>query len=329
MSSHSHPPRHDVLCIGNAIVDTLAQVPAQLITTLNAEAGTMKLVDGPAMQELLSKVTVEAECSGGSVANSAVVAARLGAKAAFIGKVARDEGGHVFTHDLKAQHVDFVGRAARHDHGEGTGRCMVMVTPDGQRTMFTYLGISVRFDENDIPPETVADSGIVYLEGYLFDDPQAQKAFHRAAELAHEHGRQVALTLSDSFCIERHRKAFQDFIRTGVDVLFANDDEIKALYQVADLDDALARLAKDVAIGAVTRGQQGAVVVEGSQRFDVPTTPVKAVDTTGAGDAFAGGFLAAFVQGKALEACADLGNRAAGCIITHMGARPGADFIKA
>lgn len=322
----STTPKYDLLCVGNAIVDVLATVSAELLQELGAAPGSMTLIDAPTMAQIEQRIHVEQVAGGGSAANSAVVAARMGAKTAYLGKVAADKAGEDFTADMARQGIAFPSVPLAGDGTIPTARCIVLITPDGQRTMFTYLGACVEFTPQDVVADVVADSAITYLEGYLFDRPQAQEAFYQAAKLAHEAGRKVSLTLSDSFCIQRHQAAFRSFVAESVDILFANEAEILALYETEDFDAALKALSGDVALGVVTRGEKGAVVQAGGTRHDVPTEPVKVVDTTGAGDAFAAGFLAGYSRKHSLVDCAALGNRVAGHVITRLGGRPDEGF---
>lgn len=320
----STAPEYDLLFVGNAIVDVLATVSAELLAELGAAPGSMTLIDAPKMAQIERRIRVEQVAGGGSAANSAVVAARMGARTAYLGKVAADRAGEDFTADMKKQGIAYPSVPLEGD--VPTARCIVLITPDGQRTMFTYLGACVEFVPEDVVENVVAGAAITYLEGYLFDRPQAQEAFYRAARLAHEAGRQVSLTLSDSFCIQRHQKAFRSFVAESVDILFANEGEILALYETENLDEALKALSADVALGVVTRGEKGAVVQAGETRHEVPTEPVKVVDTTGAGDAFAAGFLAGYGRKRSLVDCATLGNRAAGHVIARLGGRPDEGF---
>lgn len=326
-SSATPLPSYDLLGIGNAIVDMLAPVTPALLAEFGVQPGNMTLIDEATMRQLQTRVKVERVAGGGSAANTAVVAAHMGARTAFLGTVADDEAGREFAADLAAQKVAFPVPSVLRTADAPTARCLILVTPDGQRTMFTYLGACVDFTPADVVPEMVRDAHVTYLEGYLFDLPQAQAAFKRAAELAHANGRQAALTLSDMFCIQRHRAAFQALVKESIDLLFANEEELTALYETDDFEKALALAARDVEVAAVTRGPDGAVAVRGEERHDVPTQTVKAVDTTGAGDAFAAGFLAGWARGKPLPDCADLGNKAAGAVILQLGARPGPDFL--
>ncbi|MBR0558535.1 adenosine kinase [Neokomagataea anthophila] len=315
---------YDILCIGNAIVDILASVSHETVTALGAVPGSMTLIDAATAHDIEARIQVEQVSGGGSGANTATVAARMGAKVAYLGKVAADKAGEDFARDMSAQGLYFP--SAPLVDSTPTARCIVLVTPDGQRTMFTYLGACTEFTTEDVAAQTVENSAITYLEGYLFDKPQAQAALIRAAELAQKAGKRVALTLSDTFCVERHRDAFRTLISKHVDVLFANEAELQALYQVTDTDAALVAVGHDVSLAAVTRGAEGSVVVANGERHDVVTQPVNVVDTTGAGDAFAAGFLAGLAKGHDLTVCAQLGNKAAGAIITRLGARPAEDF---
>ncbi|MCQ9154674.1 adenosine kinase [Acidomonas methanolica] len=319
------PPSLDLLCIGNAIVDVLGEVTHEALAVLGSPPGGMTLVDATRAEAIEATFSPAAIMGGGSAANTAVVARRLGARVAYLGKVADDEAGRHYARDLLAQEVVYPSRPVA-GAATPTARCIVLVTPDGQRTMHTYLGICTDFGREDVDEATVRAAAVTYMEGYLFDKPGAQAAFIHAAETAHAAGRKVALTLSDSFCVERHRAAFRHLVAGHIDILFANEAEILALYGTADLEAALALAAVDVELAVVTRGALGAVVLSGATRHDVPASPVRVVDTTGAGDAFAAGFLAAFGREEGLTACAALGNRAAGAIIARIGARPGPDF---
>ncbi|MDF7673570.1 adenosine kinase [Acetobacteraceae bacterium ESL0709] len=328
MSQSTNPSSFDLLCIGNAIVDMTASVTPEILQEFDVVPGSMVLIDAETVQRLTQHVPIAQVCGGGSAANTVVVAAKMGLKAAFLGKVAADESGEDFAEDLKEQHIYFPSvplGAAAGDPEIPTACCIVLVTPDGQRTMFTYLGACVEFAPDDVLGDVIADSAVTYLEGYLFDRAKAQSAFYESARLAHLAGRKVALTLSDSFCVDRHRADFRKFVQESVDILFANENEILSLYETEDLDSALAQAASETGIVAVTRGDKGAVIMA-DQRYDVPTDSVNVVDTTGAGDAFAAGFLAGYTRGQDYKACARLGNQAAGIIITRLGARPTDDF---
>lgn len=328
MDQTSNSPSFELLCIGNAIVDMTSSVTPEILQEFDAVPGSMVLIDAETVQRLTQHVPITQVCGGGSAANSAVVAAKMGIRTAFLGKVADDESGEDFAEDLKEQHIHFPSQplgAAAGDPEIPTACCIVLVTPDGQRTMFTYLGACVEFAPEDVLEEVVSDAAVTYMEGYLFDRSKAKSAFYEAARIAHAAGRKIALSLSDSFCVDRHRKDFRKFIQESVDILFGNEDEILSLFETQDLDAALKQAAGETGIVAVTRGGAGAVVMA-DRRYDVPTTPVDVVDTTGAGDAFAAGFLAGYTRGRTYDECAHLGNEAAGIIITRLGARPTDDF---
>jgi fructokinase len=248
------------------------------------------------------------------------VAASLGARVAYLGKVADDQLGKVFRHDIQAAGVFFpsaplVGAAP-------TARCLILVTPDAERTMTVYLGACVAFAEADVDETVVAASAVTYLEGYLFDPPSAQAAFRAAAAASRAAGRQVALSLSDPFCVDRHRTAFRELVRGDIDILFANEAEICSLYQTEDFDGAVAQLREEVALAALTRSAAGSVIIRGTERIAVAAAPAIVVDTTGAGDAYAAGFLAGYTAGRALEECGRMASRAAAEVIGHYGARP-------
>jgi fructokinase len=259
------------------------------------------------------------ERSGGSAANNCAAAASLGARVAYLGRVADDQLGEVFRHDAAAAGVHFP--TAPLIGGAPTARSLILVTPDGQRTMNTYLGACVAFGEAQVDGPVVADAKVLYLEGYLFDEPAAQAAFRRAAGIAHAAGRQVALTLSDSFCVDRHRAAFRDLVRGHIDILFGNEAEICGLYEVSTLAEAIERTRADVALAALTMSERGSLVLRGAESIAVAAAPTRLFDTTGAGDAYAAGFLAALTAGRSLGACGRLGSLAAAEVIGHYGAR--------
>jgi fructokinase len=285
--------------------------------------GTMALIDAERAEALYADMPAGVESSGGSVANSCAVAAALGARVAYLGKVANDQLGEVFKHDITAAGVHFPSAPAT--GGAPTARCLILVTPDGQRTMNTFLGASVSFGEADMDAALIGQAKVTYLEGYLFDPPAAQAAFRAAAAAARAAGRQVALSLSDPFCVARHRADFRDLL-PQIDILFANEAELCSLYEANDLADALDAVAGEVHLAAITRSELGSVVLRGAERVAVPAVPADLVDSTGAGDAYAAGFLAAYTAGRGLEACARLGSMAAAEVISHYGARPMADL---
>ena len=311
----------DVLAVGSAIVDVLATARDEELAARGLVKGTMALIDAERADSLYEAMGPAIEVSGGSAANTAAGVASFGGAAAFIGKVRDDQLGQVFTHDIRALGVEFPTAPAT--AGPATARCLVMVTPDAQRTMSTYLGAATALGPDDIDPGVVARARYSYLEGYLWDPPKAIDALRRAVALAHDAGRTVAMSLSDPFCVDRHRKAFLDFIAADVDVLFANEVEIISLFEAGSLDEALELLPGHCDVAAVTRGALGSVVVGPDSVIEAPAEPVEhVVDTTGAGDLYAAGFLYGLVSGADLAECARLGGVAAAEVISHLGARP-------
>lgn len=319
-------PRFDILGIGNAIVDVTAPVPEAFLSKHDMHKGAMALIDTPTAERLYADMPPATESSGGSAANTCAVAALLGAKVAYLGRVADDTLGAVFRHDITSIGVHFPTPPA--DPITPTARCLIMVTPDGQRTMNTFLGACVAFGPDDVNPALVADAAVTYLEGYLFDPPAAQEAFRKAAAAAHAAGRQVALTLSDAFCVHRHRAAFRDLVAHHVDILFANEAEITALYETNTLAEAAAHARHDVALAAITMSEAGSTIIRGAETLLIPAEPTQLVDTTGAGDAYAAGFLAAYTHHLPLKACGHLGSIAAAEVISHYGARPQRDLSR-
>ena len=316
----------DVAGIGNAIVDVLAHADDQQLAALGLDKGVMTLIDAARADEIYGRMAAGIECSGGSVANSIAGIAALGGKTAYIGKVKDDQLGQVFRHDLRAQGVHFDTTAAV--DGTPTARCLVLVTPDAQRTMQTYLGACVELGPDDIDPAVIAAAKVTYLEGYLWDPPLAKEAFRKAAAIAHDAGRKVALSLSDPFCVGRHRDEFQQLLADHVDILFANEAEITSLYQ-SDFATALRQVAEHCDVAALTRSEKGSVVVSGDTIVSVSAFPVSSVvDTTGAGDLYAAGFLYGLTQGRDLGDCARLGGVCAAEIISHVGARPEANLAE-
>ena len=310
-----------VVGIGNAIVDVLSHTEDAELTRLGLTKGSMRLIDAHEANALYGRIGPAVECSGGSAANTIAGVASLGGSAAYIGKVQADQLGDVFRHDLRALGVTFDTPPAT--DGPSTARCFVLVTPDGQRTMQTFLGVSVELRSDDIAPDLIVRSQITYLEGYLYDPPAAQQAFVKAARVAHEAQRRVALTLSDSFCVERHRAAFLELVRGHVDILFANEQEICSLYQVAEFDQALQHVRGHCEVAVLTRSEKGSVILRGDELHIVDAAPVsRVVDTTGAGDLYAAGFLYGFTQGRELAECGRIGAIAAAEVISHFGARP-------
>ncbi|MBT4932000.1 MAG: adenosine kinase [Rhodospirillaceae bacterium] len=313
--------RFDVVGIGNAIVDVLAHANDQFINENNLIKGTMSLVDEETAQSVYDKMGPGIECSGGSAANTIAAMASLGSRGAFIGKVRDDQLGTVFRHDITALGITFETEAA--SDGASTARCMIHVTPDAQRTMQTFLGACVSLGPDDIDEGIISAAAATYLEGYLWDPDQAKQAFRKAATVAEQAGRQVALSLSDPFCVDRHRDDFLDLVKNHVNVVFANEEEIMSLYQVENFDEALQMVRADCDIAALTRSEKGSVIVRGDEVHIVDAEPVDhVVDTTGAGDAYAAGFLHGLTTDKPLDVCARLGGIAAAEIISHVGARP-------
>lgn len=314
-------PRFDVLGIGNAIVDILARCDDAFLQAQGLPKGHMQLIRAEEADQLYREMGPAVEMSGGSAANSMAGLASFGGKAAFIGRVADDQFGRVFTHDIRSIGVAYDTPAVK--NGAPTARCLVLVTPDGERTMNTFLGASVELGNGEINAEAIADAKILYLEGYLYDPPEAQAAFHEAADHAKAAGRKVALSLSDSFCVERHRQAFLSFIRSHVDILFANEDEIRALYEADGFEAAATAIATDCPLAALTRGPAGSVIVSEDSETIVAAEPIdKLVDTTGAGDLYAAGFLFGQARGLSAATCGALASLAAAEILSHIGARP-------
>jgi len=310
----------DVTGIGNAIVDVLAHTSDEQIVNLALNKGSMALIDADAADRLYDKMAPAVEVSGGSVANSMAGIASLGGKAGYIGKVRADQLGTVFTHDIRAAGVEFTTRKS--ETGPSTARCLILVTPDGQRTMNTYLGACVELGPEDIDEQLIARSKAVYLEGYLWDPPRAKEAMLKAANVAHKHGGRVALSLSDAFCVGRHRAEFGRLIEDHVDILFANEDEILSLTETESFEAAMSAIRGRCEVTVLTRGAQGAVVLANDERFNVSAEAVeRVVDTTGAGDLFAGGFLYGFTHGYGPGDAARIGAICAAEVISHVGAR--------
>lgn len=313
--------RYDVVGIGNAIVDIIGRCDDAFLAAHGAPKGHMRLVDADTVSRLYDAMGPATEISGGSAANTLVGVASFGGRAAFIGKVADDEFGRIFAHDIRAASVEFHGK--KKSGGVPTARSLILVTPDGERTMNTFLGISTELAEAEIQADVITSSAIVYLEGYLFDRPEAKAAFRLAASIARKGGRRVALTLSDGFCVDRHRAEFLDLIRNDVDILFANESEIKSLYETDDFETAAARIAKEGKLTALTRSAKGSLIIEAGRNVEIPVFAVeKLEDTTGAGDLYAAGFLYGISHGHDLELAGRLGSLAAAEVISHVGARP-------
>ncbi len=314
-------PNHDVIAVGNALVDVLSNETVELLGLLDLDKGTMTMVDRDLSDSIYAALSPGVESSGGSAANTVAGVASFGGRAAFVGRVGDDQFGQVFAHDLAALGIAFDGARAKADGP--TGRCLVIVTPDADRTLCTYLGVASELSPDDLPVELIDDARFTYLEGYLWDQPTAKEAFRAAAARAHQAGRKVALSLSDPFCVDRHRVDFLDLISGDVDLLFANDDELRSLYEVDDFDTAIQKVRNHCEIAAVTCGAQGSVIVSGDDLHEVAAHPVDTVvDTTGAGDLYAAGFLFALARGYDPITAGRLGGLAASEVISHMGARP-------
>ncbi|MBW0143716.1 adenosine kinase [Sphingomicrobium clamense] len=318
--------KYDVLCIGNAIVDVIADATDEFLEEQGLDKGSMRLIDEDEAERLYDLMNPGREVSGGSAGNTAAGIAALGVSCAYIGQVADDQLGNIYRHDIEAAGVDFLTEA-RSDVG-ATARCLILVTPDAQRTMNTFLGAANQLAPEAIDPAAIADAGITYLEGYLWDLPHAKEAMEKAMDAAREAGRKVAFTLSDSFCISRHRGDFLRLIEDGkIDILFANEKEIVELADKGDFDEAVDEVAPYVPTLVVTRSEKGAIAVEGGHRARMRAEPIRElVDTTGAGDLFAAGFLAGVAQGRELDECLKLGAIAAAEVIQHYGARPEEDL---
>jgi len=311
----------DVVGIGNAIVDVIARADEQTLEKHGLPKGAMTLIDAEQAHDLYTAMGPGQESSGGSVANSMAGLASLGSTGAFIGKVRNDQLGGIFRHDMRATGIRFDSPSA--EDGDPTARCLVFVTPDAQRTMATYLGISTQLGPEDLDLDLIRRAKITYLEGYLWDAPPAKEAFVQAANAAHDAGNRVALSLSDPFCVERHRESFRDLLKGHVDILFANEDEITSLYEVDSFDDALQHVRGHCEVAALTRSAKGSLVLSGDEVHVVDAEPIsQLVDTTGAGDLYAAGFLHGFTEGYGLRDCGRAGAVCAAEVVTHVGARP-------
>jgi sugar/nucleoside kinase (ribokinase family) len=319
-------PRLDVLCIGNAIVDVIANADDDFLAREGLVKGSMRLIDAEEAERLYSHMGPAHQVSGGSAGNTAAGVAALGGRAGFIGQVAPDQLGDFYRHDLTAAGVEFITPAA--DVGQPTARSMILVTPDGHRTMNTFLGAAQHLPKTALDDRQIQDSAILYLEGYLWDPETPRYAMVRAIEVARQAGRKVAFTLSDMFCVDRHRDGFNVLLdERRIDILFANQAEIEALAGVAHLESAVAAIAPKVEMLVVTRSEDGALALRGGERADVPAEPIRElVDTTGAGDLFAGGFLLGTARKRNLEESLRLGAICAAEVIQHYGARPEADL---
>lgn len=312
----------DVLCIGNAIVDIITRCDDAFLVDNAIIKGAMNLIDADRAELLYSRMGPAIEASGGSAGNTAAGVASLGGKAAYFGKVSDDQLGAIYTHDIRAQGVHFATKPL--SAPPPTARSMIFVTPEGERSMNTYLGACVELGPEDVEEDVVAASKITYFEGYLWDPPRAKEAIRQCARIAHAHGRQMSMTLSDPFCVGRYRGEFLDLMRSRtVDIVFANSDEVKSLYETDDFESACDQLAADCRLGIVTRSEHGSVVLDGAERVKVEAIKVdEVVDTTGAGDLYAAGFLHGLSTGRPLDICGKLGSLAAGLCIQQIGPRP-------
>jgi sugar/nucleoside kinase (ribokinase family) len=311
----------DVVGIGNAIVDVVSRAEESFLTRHDLAKGAMTLIDAERAEQFYGLMGPGIEVSGGSAGNTMAGIASLGGSGGYIGKVRDDQLGQVFAHDLRSLGVEFSTPLAT--DGAPTARCLILVTPDGQRTMNTYLGACTGLGPDDISPEQIARARLTYMEGYLWDPPGAKEAFRKAAKIAHDAGRQISISLSDAFCVDRWRDEFRHLVEAEVDVLFANEDEVISLFQVDDFDDALQALRGRSLITALTRSEQGSVVVRGEEIHVIDAAPIeRLVDSTGAGDLYASGFLYGLTRDYDLHTCGRLGSAAAAEVIQHVGARP-------
>lgn len=318
--------KYQVVGIGNAIVDVLSHIEDDFLVKHGIEKGIMQLIDTERATELYNVMGPAVEISGGSAANTVAGLAVLGAKTAYVGKVKDDQLGEIFAHDLRAQGADFDTVLAPKTHPDDTARSMILISPDGERSMNTYLGVSASLDESDIDPDQMAQTDWLYMEGYLYDKPASQKAFDTAAKLVHAAGGKTSISLSDPFCVERHRAAFLTLIRNDIDLLFCNEHELKSLYETDDLSVAMSLATADVETLACTVGERGAYVVNGGQEFHAHAVATHVEDATGAGDLFASGFFYGLINGRDYLTCGRMGCVAAAEIIGHIGARPKADL---
>ena len=313
--------KYDVLTIGNAIVDVIAQVGEDFVSRENLVKGSMNLIDETRAEQLYAAMSNAIEISGGSAGNTAAGVASFGGKSAYFGKVKDDQLGAIYRHDMRSLGVTFDSVAA--NDGPATARSFILVTPDAERTMNTYLGACVNLSTNDVDAEIVKQASVTYMEGYLWDKPEAKEAFRLAAKIARSAGQLTSITLSDSFCVERHRDSFLELIKDSIDIVFANESEIKSLYKTQNFDGAVAAIRKDCPMAALTRSEKGSLIVTADHIIEATAHPVsKVVDVTGAGDLYAAGFLFGHTKGFDLKRSAELGSLAAAEVISHTGARP-------
>lgn len=325
MSNPKPAPKYGLITIGNALVDVLAKTTedyiAQQKEQFGMEKASMNLVDSKRALDLYSDMIEPTKMSGGSAGNTMACFASFGGRGAYIGKVADDALGAAFAYDLKEMGVDY--KTIPLSGGESTGRCMILVTPDGERTMNTFLGAAVELAPDDIHEDMISNAKVTYLEGYLFDPPKAMEAFIKAARIAHEARHLVSLTLSDSFCVDRHRESFKNLVSHHIDILFANEDELKSLYETDDLEEALKAVESQCAISATTRSSEGSVIINSGRRTVIKAEEnINVVDSTGAGDAYAAGFLYGFTEDMSMAECGRLGSIAAAEVIQQIGPRP-------
>lgn len=321
--------RYDVLCIGNAIVDIIARCDDDFLHDNSITKGAMNLIDAERAELLYDRMGPAIETSGGSAGNTAAGVASFGGQVAFFGKVAADPLGRIFTHDIRAQGVAFDTMPL--DREPPTARSMIFVTPDGERSMNTHLGACVELGPEDVEADKAAGAKVTYFEGYLWDPPLAKEAIRLSAKLAHEAGNEVAMTLSDPFCVDRYRDEFLDLIRSkSVDIVFANESELKSLYQTASLEAGLEAIRADCGLAAVTRSEKGSIIVRGDETIAIEAIEIDTLtDTTGAGDLYAAGFLYGYTNGYQLESCGKLGSLAAGLVIQQIGPRPQHNLLQA
>ena len=313
--------KYDVLTIGNAIVDVIAQVGEDFVSRENLVKGSMNLIDETRAEQLYAAMSNAIEISGGSAGNTAAGVASFGGKSAYFGKVKNDQLGAIYRHDMRSLGVTFDSVAA--NDGPATARSFILVTPDAERTMNTYLGACVNLSTNDVDAEIVKQASVTYMEGYLWDKPEAKEAFRLAAKIARSAGQLTSITLSDSFCVERHRDSFLELIKDSIDIVFANESEIKSLYKTQNFDGAVAAIRKDCPMAALTRSEKGSLIVTADHIIEANAHPVsKVMDVTGAGDLYAAGFLFGHTKGFDLKRSAELGSLAAAEVISHTGARP-------
>jgi sugar/nucleoside kinase (ribokinase family) len=318
---------YDVVGIGNALVDVLSHEDEGFIDANGLVKGSMTLIDTDRAEELYAAMGGAIEASGGSAANTISGIASFGGRSAFIGRVYDDQLGTVFAHDLRATGATF--RSAPATDGPPTGRCLIIVTPDAERTLNTYLGSSEFLGPEDVDGDLIAAAQVTFLEGYLFDRPEAQEAYWKASRIAHDAGQRVSLTLSDTFCVVRHKQAWRSLVTDQVDILFANEGEAMTLYDVDSVEAAIEHVKADVEIGAVTLGAKGSLIVHGGEVIEIPAHPAeRVVDTTGAGDLYAAGFLYGLTNGRSLEEAGRLGSMAATAVLGHTGPRPGASLAQ-